>query len=47
MCDNCQQLESTIKRYRRLVAQCFDSITVDRVNELIRELQTRKDAMHR
>jgi hypothetical protein len=47
MCDKCQQLENTIRHYRQLISQCFDRITVERVNELIRELQQRKEAMHR
>jgi hypothetical protein len=46
MCDKCQQLEHTIQHYRRLVSQCLDRMTVERVNELIRELQKRKEAMH-
>jgi hypothetical protein len=46
MCDKCQQLESDIKRYRRLVAMGLDPLTIERVNELIRELEQRKEAMH-
>jgi hypothetical protein len=46
MCDKCQQLETNIQRYRGLVAMCLDPLTIERVNELIRELEQRKEAMH-
>ena len=46
MCDKCQQLETDIKRYRKFVAQGLDPLTVERINELIQELQQRKGAMH-
>jgi hypothetical protein len=47
MCDKCQQLESTIQHYRRLLSHFFDDpVTVERVNNLIRDLQQRKEAMH-
>jgi hypothetical protein len=46
MCDKCQQLETNIQRYRRLVAMCLDPLTIERVNELIQELEQRKEAMH-
>ena len=46
MCDKCQHLETNIQRYRRLVAMTLDPLTIERVNELIRELEQRKEAMH-
>jgi hypothetical protein len=46
MCDKCQQLETNIQRYRRLVAMRLDPLTIESVNELIRELEQRKEAMH-
>jgi hypothetical protein len=46
MCDKCQQLETDIQRYRKFVAQGLDPLTVERINELIQELQQRKEAMH-
>jgi hypothetical protein len=47
MCDRCQQLESKIQRYRRFVTQDLDALTVERIQELILELEQRKEAMHR
>jgi hypothetical protein len=46
MCDKCQQLEAKIHRYRKFVAQGLDPLTVERINELIQELQQRKETMH-
>jgi hypothetical protein len=46
MCDKCQQLDTRIHRHRKFVAQGLDALTVERINELIQELQQRKEAMH-
>jgi hypothetical protein len=43
MCDKCQQLESTIQHYRRLVAQCLDRATIERVTASIQEMRQRKE----
>jgi hypothetical protein len=42
-----QKVKSTIQHYRRLLSHFFDDpVTVERVNNLIRDLQQRKEAMH-
>jgi hypothetical protein len=46
VCEKCQQLETRINRRRRIVAQGLDPLTVERINELIQELQQRRKAMH-
>jgi hypothetical protein len=45
MCKKCEELETAIQHYRRLVAQCLDHLTIERANALIHELQERKEAM--
>lgn len=47
MCDKCQQLETKIQHYRMIATQAFDSLTVERIKEFVRELELRKEAMHR
>jgi hypothetical protein len=46
MCVQCQQLEISIQRYRGFVKAGFDALTIERIKELIEELQRRKEAMH-
>jgi hypothetical protein len=46
MCEKCEQLQIRIDRCRRIVAQGLDPLTVERINELIQELQQRRKAMH-
>ena len=46
MCDKCEQIETRIQRYLWFIAQGLDRITVERVQEAIRELEQRKDGMH-
>jgi hypothetical protein len=38
MCEKCQQLEAKIQHYGMIAAQAFDSLTVERMKEFIREL---------
>ena len=47
MCDKCQQLETKIQHYRMIATQAFDSLTVERIKEFVRELELRKEGMHR
>ena len=44
MCDQCQQIEGKIRRARKLV-DGMDSLTVERINQLIQDLQRSKDAL--
>ena len=46
MCDQCQQLDTRIQRYRGFVKAGLGDLTIERIKELIEELQRRKEAMH-
>ncbi len=46
MCEQCEQLETAIRRYRKFVAQGLDPLTIERINELIRELEQRRQILH-
>jgi hypothetical protein len=46
MCEKCEQLSTTIDRYRSFVAQALDPLTTERVNAQIQELIQRKKEMH-
>jgi len=46
MCEECEQLEKQITRYRRFTEQALDPLTQDRIKALINELEQRKTAMH-
>jgi hypothetical protein len=45
MCEQCRQFDAKILRYRSFVAQGLDSLTTERINGLIQELQQRKAAL--
>jgi hypothetical protein len=45
MCEKCEDIDSRISRYRRLVAGGLDPLTIERISVLIQELQQRKEAM--
>jgi hypothetical protein len=42
MCDKCLELEKKIERYRRLAFSILDQLTVDRLNQLIKDAETEK-----
>jgi hypothetical protein len=46
MCDKCNQLDKKIEHYRNLIARVPDPLTVERVGELIKEMQAQKAALH-
>ena len=45
MCERCDQLETKIRRARELAAAGFDRLTIERMTQLIEDLQREKDAM--
>jgi hypothetical protein len=45
MCDKCQLLEKKMERYRRVVASIDDQLTIDRLNELIKDIEVEKAAL--
>jgi hypothetical protein len=47
MCDKCVELDKKIEHYRRIASSINDQFTVDRIKELIAELEAQKAALHR
>jgi hypothetical protein len=46
MCDQCEKLQEQIFHYRGFLKQKFDSLTEERIRELIADLERRKAAIH-
>jgi hypothetical protein len=46
MCDKCSEIDKTIERYRRILLAIGDQVTIDRVREVIRDLEAQKVALH-
>ena len=46
MCDKCQELENKIQRYRRLAFSVNDQLTIDRINQLIKDIEAEKTKLH-
>ena len=41
MCEKCQELEKKIERYRRIAFSINDPLTIDRLNQLIKDTDQR------
>jgi hypothetical protein len=46
MCDKCVKLDKKIEQYQSLIARVPDPLTVERVGELIKEMQAQKAQLH-
>jgi hypothetical protein len=46
MCDKCVELDEKIERYRRVSSSINDQLTIDRIKELIADLQAQKATLH-
>jgi hypothetical protein len=46
MCDKCVKLDERIDRYRRISSSITDQLTIDRIKDLIAELQAQKATLH-
>jgi hypothetical protein len=46
MCSKCQQLEKKIERYRKVTYSINDRPTIDRLNELIKDMEDEKAKLH-
>ena len=46
MCDQCDELDAKIERYRRIVEPVVDPLTKERVNKLIEDLKAEKAKLH-
>jgi len=46
MCSQCDTLDKKIYRYREIATGAFDALTIQRIKELIRDLEQQRAAMH-
>jgi hypothetical protein len=46
MCDKCAELDKKIEHYQEMLLAIADQITVERLKEMIGDLQTQKAALH-
>jgi hypothetical protein len=46
MCAKCDELERKIKHYHRFTTGALDSLTIDRIKELIEDLRKMRASMH-
>jgi hypothetical protein len=46
MCDKCAELDNRIERYRRVASSINDQLTIDRLKDMIADLEAQKVALH-
>jgi hypothetical protein len=46
MCDKCVELDGKIAHYERLCKSILDQLTIDRINELVKQIKAQKAALH-
>jgi len=46
MCDKCAELDKKIEHYQEMLLAIADQITVERLKEMIGDLQEQKAALH-
>jgi hypothetical protein len=46
MCENCDEIDKTIERYRRIQQRILDQALIDGAQKLIDELEADKAALH-
>ncbi|SHN80770.1 hypothetical protein SAMN05444170_4499 [Bradyrhizobium erythrophlei] len=46
MCEKCVEIDSKIERYKRLARQMSDKRTLEGIDELIRQHEAEKTALH-
>ncbi len=46
MCDQCEELDAKIERYRRIFDPVMDRVTRERVAKLIEDLKAEKARLH-
>jgi hypothetical protein len=46
MCEKCAAIDERIAHYSRIESGVTDKLTVDRINDLIRDLKNEKVALH-
>ena len=46
MCDKCKELDGKIEHYERIRLSIGDQVTVDRIKELVAEMNDQKSKFH-
>jgi hypothetical protein len=46
MCENCGPIDEQIERYQRLAKSTYDKRTLDLIERLLRQLETKKLLLH-
>jgi hypothetical protein len=46
MCDKCKELDGKIEHYERIRLSIGDQVTVDRIKELVAEMNAQKAKFH-
>jgi hypothetical protein len=46
VCEKCVEIDKAIARYQRILLSIFDQLTMDRIKELIADLNAKKAALH-
>ena len=46
MCDKCVELDGKIEHYKRVSASINDQLTIDRIKELVEQMEAQKAARH-
>jgi hypothetical protein len=46
MCEKCDDIDKKIERYEGIRSRIADQVTVDRIKELIAEMEAQKAALH-
>jgi hypothetical protein len=46
MCDKCVELDRKLAHYERLYKSISDQLTIDRINELVKQIKAQKAALH-
>jgi hypothetical protein len=46
MCDKCVELDEKIAHYRELALAIADPLTIERISELIKDMEARKAQFH-
>jgi hypothetical protein len=46
MCAKCVELDGKLAHYERLCKSISDQLTIDRINELVKQIKAQKAALH-
>ena len=46
MCERCAELDDKIEHYSRIAGSITDQLTIERINELVKQMKAEKAALH-